>query len=201
MPYRLSPSQVEGLGETALAPQVPTNLNYKLGSHEVFTNPYKGTKHTVENMIRLVKESQGDMVLRRFVENLCRGLRPKDYVSEAAAIYYWSCKNLRYMRDPRLVEMLKSPRYILENYKVGGCDCDDLSVWISSCCSIAGMPVRFVTVGFKPRSLTIRPAYTHVFASAQDVKSNKWMVLDPVAGPRTEAMLKSVKQAAIYDVG
>ena len=160
--------------------------------------PYEGTDQTVANMIKLAKDAQGDIRLRQFLEKLCRNLRPKDYLSEYAAVFYWSMANLRYMRDPRNVELVRHPASIIRRFKVGGFDCDDISTFLAACLSSLGGNCRIITVGFKGNG-----SLTHVLSAVEHPKFNgKYVILDPVAGGHvaTRNMLKRVTNAVVYEM-
>ena len=78
--------------------------------------------------------------------------------------------------------------------------CDEYAVAIGCGCLAVGGRIQFVTVGFRPRRPGQPQVHTHVVVRAQDPKTQRWWVLDPVAGRRTGAMLKRVKQYTIFEV-
>jgi transglutaminase-like putative cysteine protease len=152
--------------------------------------PYRGTAQTVENMRRLALAAQTQWPLRRVVEQLCRGLRPKDYLSELIALHHFVCRTVRYQRDPLTVELVKTPMATL---RTGVGDCDDIATLLGALVLLCGSPARFVTVGFRPDG-----TFTHVFAEGQDPRTRRWVTLDPVAGPRAAQMLRRVHGSRIY---
>lgn len=179
---------------------VPTGSaaqTYDAGARSV---PYQDTRQTVGEMLSMAKQGQVDVPLREFLEEIVRQVRPKDYLSEMAAVYYWACTKLRYMRDPRLVELVRGPARILRRARQGGFDCDDLTTFLVTAALLLGMPLRILTVGFRPRSVTIRRSFTHVLPQVQEHRTGYWATIDHVAGPRSAAMLSRVRQARIYEV-
>lgn len=147
----------------------------------------------------MAREGESDAVVRRFALETIRQVTPKDYLSELAAVYYATCRTIRYTRDPAHTEFVAHPRVSLEQ-RAG--DCDDqatfqaavlealksLGKWISS----IGNQGAFSVVGFNQ---TASPdPYSHVFLRVQHPTTGQWLVLDPVAGPHTSAMLARVKQ-------
>lgn len=52
--------------------------------------------------------------LIRLVRDVVRGVRAKDYPSELAAIYHWTCRNYRYTRDPVHNEYVEDPIAFIE---------------------------------------------------------------------------------------
>jgi hypothetical protein len=175
--------------------------NQAVGTSE----PYRGTDHTVGTMIRLVKGPTGERSLkvRRHTEQIVAQLRPKDYASEVIAIYRWWGNAGRYTRDPLHVEMVRDPERLVDDAMAGklSLDCDDYAVAIGAGCLSIGAPIEFVTVGFAPRRHGEPKIHTHVFVRAQDPRTKKWWVLDPVAGRRTKNMLQRVKQYTLFEVG
>ena len=158
--------------------------------------PYPGVAGTVTHMIRLVKEGQTDPQVRRYAARVIQKVRPKDHLSEVAALYYDVCRRVRYTRDPAETEWVQHPRVTLQE---GHGDCDDMSIALASLlgarASSVGAPTAFATVGFRSNAGVNQ--YTHVFAQVKDPRAG-WVVLDPVAGPKTRQMLKNVKQHKIY---
>jgi transglutaminase-like putative cysteine protease len=156
------------------------------------TAPYRGTSQTVASMRALALGAQTSWPLRRLVEKICLHLRPKDYLSELLALFHVVCRAVRYMRDPRTVELVKTPEATLAT-SVG--DCDDMATLLAALLLLAGFLVRFVTVGFRSDG-----SFTHVYVEAFEPRRQRWVALDPVAGPRTAAMLARTKSARIYRV-
>jgi transglutaminase-like putative cysteine protease len=155
------------------------------------TLPYRGTPQTVAAMRDLALAAQTSWPLRRLVEEICQGVTPRDYFSEMVALYHFVCSRVRYMRDPRTVELVKTPETTLAT---GTGDCDDMATLLGALLLLAGARVRFITVGFR------RGVFTHVFVEAFEPKSRCWVTLDPVAGPRTAGMLRRIRRARIYEV-
>lgn len=155
--------------------------------HTVIPNATTAT--TVRAMKKLANEGKQNLDVRRKVEEICSGLASGDYTSEVLAIYYWVTSNIRYVRDPDDVEMVKTADQIL---KTGTGDCDDLAILLAAMCMAAGNPCDFVLVGFHPGSLS------HVYCAVR----TPWgrMVLDPVANRITKRMLGDVKNIKVVPV-
>lgn len=179
------------------------------------TQPYRGTDHTVQTMIRLAKglvdpremvgstlRGERSVKVRRHTEQIINQVRPKDYCSEILAIYRWWCNAGRYTRDPLHVEMLRDPDRLVDDALAGKLcvDCDELATAIGTGCLTVGARCQFVTVGFTPPQPGRPKIHTHVFVRAQDSRSKTWWVLDPVAGRRIDKMLRRVKQYTIFEV-
>jgi len=104
------------------APLYSHHYNKAMGS----TQPYRGTDHTVAEMIRLMKGPRGEqsVKVRRHTEQIIRHLRPKDYTSEMIAICKWWGNAGRYTRDPVHVEMLRDPERLVDDALQGRLSCD-----------------------------------------------------------------------------
>lgn len=159
--------------------------------------PYRGVEQTVEWMVRLAREGQTDPVLRRHAEEVIRKVHPKDYRSEVAAIYYDVCRRIRYTRDPAGAELVHHPVLTHANKAA---DCDDLAVYLRALlgayCQSVGNDCEFVTAGFV-RNAPPQNRYTHVFLRVRGPQG-EWLVLDPVAGPDTQQMIRRATAAQAW---
>lgn len=179
------------------------------------TQPYRGTDHTVQTMIKLAKgwvdpremvgstlRGERSIKVRRHTEQIVNQVRPKDYASEIIAVCRWWTNAIRYTRDPLHVEMLRDPDRLVDDAVAGklNADCDEMAIAIGTCCLTIGARCQFVTVGFTPPSKNRPKIHTHVFVRVQDSRSKTWWVLDPVAGRRTNRMLRRVQQYTIFEV-
>lgn len=149
-------------------------------------------------------EAQNDYLVRQAAEEICSQLPPKDYISEPIAIGQWVHCNTRYMRDPRTVELVRSPSIILKQIYDGekpSIDCDDMAALICALCMAAGCKTRCVTVAFKNLMYNGQRQYTHVFAQGQDPKSGLWITLDPVAAKKMNEMMSRIVAAETWMIG
>lgn len=149
---------------------------------------------TMAWMSRFIVKGQYDYRLRALAEKLIAGLWPHDYLSEYAAILHWVQANIRYSRDPRTIEQVKTPGVVIET-KTG--DCDDLSVVVGTLVGLVGGKVRLVAGGFSAEK---RAPLSHVWLEAWDPNSGAWVVLDPVPGRKVSQMLGRVKKALVKEV-
>jgi hypothetical protein len=148
--------------------------------------PNADVTQTVKAMGQLANSGKKDPDIVDLVSRICQDLAQGDYSSEVLAIYYWVCQNIRYIRDPDDVELLKTPRKILQT-KSG--DCDDMSILLAAMCMTAGNPVDFCLAGFSPGALS------HVYCAVRTPAGH--LVLDPVANRSTGSMLKDIKHMQI----
>jgi hypothetical protein len=98
-------------------------------------------------------------------------VKPKDYRGEIKALFEWVQQNVRYTKDPVRVEMLHSPRRMLE-LRAG--DCDDMTILLGAILEAIGHPVRLVLAGPDP----LRPLlFSHIYLEAD--YEGEWIPLDP----------------------
>jgi transglutaminase-like putative cysteine protease len=161
-----------------------------------------GVPGTIKLMADAAKGPRGgqNIGIIQLAREVVRGVRAKDYAAEIAALYYWVCRNYRYVRDPVHVELVQDPVAFVKNGM--SADCDDVATFLAALAMAVGCPARFVTVSFTRTRLPATPAerafsrlggdpqieFTHVFCEAFVSRSNNWLTIDPVAGPMTEAM-------------
>jgi hypothetical protein len=139
---------------------------------------YAGTRRTVDHIIHLVKEGAKDFCLRQTAINILieNHVPPKDYFGEIQTLFEWVKQNVRYTRDIHRVELLHSPRRMLE-LRAG--DCDDMTILLASMLKSVGHPVRLVLVGFNPRKKTL---FTHIYLEA--FCKDWWIPLDATVNRR-----------------
>lgn len=163
--------------------------------------PYRGAPQTVSGIQKTAREAVlSDYSIRRQMEDICSKLDSKDYLSEILAPLYWVKAHTRYMRDPRSVELVRSPSEILWRIRRGerpGIDCDDGSALIAALQESGGVQCRITIVAFQNLMYRGERQFTHVFPEAYEPSRGAWVCSDFV--PRDiNAMLKRVKFARIF---
>lgn len=131
-----------------------------------------GTLVTAGIIARMIQEGAKDFVVRQKAIQIFRdyGVPPKDRYGEARALFDWVRRNIRYTRDILGVELLHTPRRMLE-LKAG--DCDDMTILLGAMLLSTGHPVRLALVGFKPH----KPhAYSHIYPEVNVRRG--WIALD-----------------------
>jgi hypothetical protein len=165
--------------------------------------PYRGAPQTIGLLRKAATESQRDPAVRVLVEKVCENLDSKDYVSEYLALYHFLLQTCRYMRDPRTVELVRSPAVISREILKGGrpnLDCDDMSGLLASWFLSCGGSAQFATVAFRDAFYNGRRQFSHVFPQALDPRTGQWIVFDPVAAEKTPQMLTRVRAAALWPI-
>ena len=131
-----------------------------------------GTLHVAKIIGRMILAGARDFLVRQRAIQVFReaGVPPKDRVGEALALFKWVQMNVRYTRDTLNLELLHTPRRMLE-LKAG--DCDDMTILLGSMLRSTGHPVRIVLCGFRRD----RPhAYSHIYPEAGVL--GRWIALD-----------------------
>ncbi|MBW2674549.1 MAG: transglutaminase domain-containing protein [Deltaproteobacteria bacterium] len=144
-------------------------------------------------MSRLAQDGSKDPRVRQMAESITRQVFDHDFMSEYSAIYYWVKANVRYVRDPVLVEQVQTPWATIQ---VRQGDCDDMATLIAGLIGAIGGRSRFVAGAFKYRRG--RPVLEHVWVEAHDPRSNNWIVLDPVPGRKVGQMLGNLQHTITH---
>jgi len=144
------------------------------------------------------------MSVRDLAEEICKEVRAKDYVSEALAINNFVSSHVRYMRDPRTVELVKAPYLVAQDIldgEIPQLDCDDITALLAALLLATGQRVRLATVAFQKAYYQGQPQFSHVFAQVWDSRRGVWITLDPVSGPgRSRRMLLTTKVAQTWPI-
>src|SRR5262249_33509400 len=69
---------------------------------------YAGTRKTTEAMQRLIHQGAKDFYVRQKAIDILleRTVKPKDYLGEITALFWWVQNNIRYTKDPFRLEVL-----------------------------------------------------------------------------------------------
>ena len=73
-------------------------------------------------------------------------------------------------------------------------NCDEIAVTVATMALQLGREVEFVALGFAPKQLT------HVAARIKEPKSNTWIFVDPVAGPREREAAQTAKEILTWSL-
>ena len=120
---------------------------------------YAGTLRTANHVKQLIRDGAKDFYVRQRAIDimLSRGVRPKNYRGEIEALFEWVQRHVRYTKDPFRVEVLHSPRRMLE-LRAG--DCDDMTILLGAMLEAIGHSVRLVLTGPDPS----RPRlFSHIY--------------------------------------
>jgi transglutaminase-like putative cysteine protease len=174
-----------------------------LDPYRVLWLDYRGAPQTVALIRQSVHEAQHKPIVRALAERITEGLANKDPLSEALAYYHMVLGRCRYMRDPRTIEYVRAPWVIANEIfagRVPALDCDDQAALICALAAISGAECRVVTVAFRDMFFQGMRQYSHIFAQVREPRTGAWLTLDPVAGDKTEEMIKRVKAAKFWPI-
>jgi len=132
----------------------------------------RGTLETARLIAQMIRAGAKDFYVRQKAIEIFRaaGAPPKDRLAEIDALFRWVQRNIRYTRDILRVELLHTPRRMLE-LRAG--DCDDMTILLGSMLMSTGHPVRLALTGFRPS----RPhSYTHIYPEVQ--VGEHWIACD-----------------------
>lgn len=118
-------------------------MQYELGR---IPSGASGTDATLRTIGRLVTESQNRPVVRIVALSILEraNVDTRDLYQVMRALWEWTRRTIRYIRDPRDVETVQSPEITL-HLKAG--DCDDHAALMAAFAVNLGIPTGFVTIG------------------------------------------------------
>ena len=186
----------------------PHTYSFLGAAPPVTTRPFRGAKDTLALMANLALGDRGErsILVRRFTDWVVRDVCPKDYLGEIIAL-----RNIlvqpspvrpgtpifRYINDPRHVELVKDPQRMVEeimNFGTTAVDCDEQALMCATMAMQLGRRPQFVALGFSPNTLT------HVACRVQEPKTNEWIWMDSVAGPREREAAEKAKEILTWDM-
>lgn len=132
----------------------------------------RGTLETADMIARMIRAGAKDFYVRQKAIDIFRQARApaKDRLAEIDALFRWVQRNIRYTRDIFRVELLHTPRRMLE-LRAG--DCDDMTILLGSMLMSTGHPVRLALTGFRAN----RPhVYSHIYPEVQ--VHGRWVACD-----------------------
>lgn len=131
-----------------------------------------GTLVTARLIARMIRDGARDFCVRQHAIQVFRGaaVPAKDRWGEVCALFDWVRRHVRYTRDIFRVELLHTPRRMLE-LRAG--DCDDMTILLGAMLLATGHPVRLALTGFRPQKPHV---YTHIYPEV-NVRGN-WIALD-----------------------
>lgn len=170
-------------------------------SDRILKLPHRGAPQTVAVIRDAALQAQQYYEVRLQSEDIAGSCSQRDYLSEALAFGHHVEACTRYFRDPRTIELVRAPWIVVRQLKAGlkpQLDCDDITAYIIALALASGASCRITTVAFVIARYNGQLQYSHVFAEI--LVNGVWIVIDPVAGPNTAAMLRKVVAAKHWTV-
>jgi hypothetical protein len=131
---------------------------------------HAGTALTLRAMKRLAREGAKDAGVIQVASRLVRHLMQYDRIAEIVALHAFVRDSIRYTNDPTDLELLRTPRAILE---MGVGDCDDKSTLLSALLRCINHPSRFVAV-----ELQRDAGFSHVYVETP--VGRRWVTLETI---------------------
>jgi prolyl 4-hydroxylase len=170
---------------------------------------YTGTRHTLQEMARMIRNGSASMAMRQFAEAVVRnaGVQPKDHIGDrrsAEILLEYVRSNVRYRPDPDQIEYVQSPEITLcvpgANVCIPIGDCDDFVVALGSLMGAYGIAVKVMKQTFDAAA-----EQEHVLIIFRDAErgdglgasaSGDWLAADPTVdrpiGWRAEALKEEI---------
>lgn len=134
-----------------------------------------GALQTLNVMRDLARAALTDPAVIETAASVVRTVTPRDQRGQFQALRAWMAARWRFLADPRGVELLREPRYMLDRIAADGviqADCDDAATLGAALALVIGLPARFVAVGFRGG----RGPLSHVFTEV--LTPDGWRELD-----------------------
>ena len=143
-----------------------------------------GALQTLYRMRGIVNRSLADPLVietaRNIVENA--GVLGRDQWGKYLALRQWIEEHLQFLPDPLGVELLSTPRYMLQRIRqasfVSG-DCDDGAILGAALGKVVGLAAKFRALSFVNQHRPFQHVYTLLLVNG------RWMNLDTTRSPRT----------------
>lgn len=132
-----------------------------------------GTERTVREMGQMIRKGSRQPAVRSLAVSIVYPYKT-DY-ERAAALFYYVQRNVNYVRDSAIAEMLHSPTWQISSYNKNGFyhgDCDDHTIFLGSMLLSVGYPVRIVVVRV---GKTAGP-FNHVYL--ETLVKDRWIPMD-----------------------
>jgi non-ribosomal peptide synthetase component F len=129
-----------------------------------------GTSVTLNHMVKLAREGAKDPLVIQTAHALVAGLPQYDRLGEIRALTEFVRDGIRYTNDPLDMELLRTPRAMLE-MKTG--DCDDKATLLAALLRAIGRPSRFIAIAMHGSDL-----YSHVLVQTPWAKG--WLSLETI---------------------
>lgn len=140
-----------------------------------------GTQRTVNEMRQAVKAGLQDPLVVEQGRRIVRECLPRDMKCRALSVRRWMVEHFMFERDPIGVELLMTPRYMLDKVAAGRViqgDCDDAAIMSATLGMAIGLRARFVLFGFRQPNAP----FSHVFTELR--VGNQWVQQDVTRPPR-----------------
>jgi transglutaminase-like putative cysteine protease len=133
---------------------------------------------TLPRMQALIRQARVNALVRGAAARIVGGCAPEDGACRVRRIYSWVKARIRFVPDPRRVELLHEPLamlYTIRRQEWAAGDCDDMAILIAALLESIGTATRLRVVSIRGGD---PPPLHHVFAEAK--VDGAWVRLDPL---------------------
>lgn len=126
-----------------------------------------GIRQTLAQMARLTNASFLDPTIRDQAAYAIGACMRGDKACQCYSLNAWVSKVVRYVSDPKGVELLHDPRLVaraIREKKLVYGDCDDMSMYLAALLKSVGLQPIFRAAGYNGRP------YQHVYVMCQQMK-------------------------------
>lgn len=132
--------------------------------------------NTGKKMRLLILEHGKNEYVRKWAERIVERVEDRDHMGEVTAIFEFLQDKTRYANDPRGVEYIQTPEYVLKHIELGmrpSLDCDDYTVTGLALLRSLGYNTRIKIIGFSNNDI-----FSHVYGMVGI--DRKWVPFDCV---------------------
>lgn len=155
-------------------------MNWRTSTTEI-PRGNAGNRRTLAAMSMLARESSIDPVVVKAAQDAVRGTPERNPDADFAAILADVRRRMRYTHDPLDAEVVKSPRYVIDQTNLTRfpepMDCDDASTLCGAMLGAIGYSTKFVTAAV---DRTRPKEWSHVYLAVQHPEDGRWIPLDPI---------------------
>jgi transglutaminase-like putative cysteine protease len=155
----------------------------------------RGALRTLQVMKQIVNESLIDPYVIGTAKTVVSEVWGKDEIGQVKAIRRWVLEHTRFCRDPRGVELLHTPKWLLKTIELNYyamIDCDDMAILTAALAKSIGLAARWIVLGFHDP----KGPFTHVYTELGTPKG--WMAVD--LRDQYETPIKNVSRKGAYPV-
>ncbi len=141
----------------------------------------EGTAQTIAAMQAVIDVAAFGPKSRPALQAIATQLRPEDGPEEfAARLYAWCQSRVKFKKDPRTTELIRTPAELIAQINAKGqaeCDCDCLAVLACAIIAVANYRPVLITVG-----RTLQGRFEHVYFGIRrgaELTAANVMPLDP----------------------
>lgn len=113
-------------------------------------------------MVALARKYQRDVTLVRKARDITDRCPERAARAQVQCLQAWVRDHIKYVNDPRLIEMLQTP---VETLRIGTGDCDDKATLLATLLETMGFTTRFVAVAEDVPG--VQAQYNHVMAQVR----------------------------------